>query len=213
MPRPKLNPNETAEQKRVRVLGYKRKFQEREKTDPRLRELRRLNKLRNRATKTANQKARRIANREASLAYEQKYREAHRDKLREHQRTFRARNADHVRQYRKAFRDANLEQCREWEKKWRRKNPDNIRDRVLRRRARLVNATVEDCTAKITALKRENHCHWCNRDLTPSTVTIDHVIPIARGGKHCGDNLVAACGSCNYSRGDKLVEEWKREAA
>ncbi len=35
----------------------------------------------------------------------------------------------------------------------------------------------------------------------------DHVLPIARGGSTCTENLVSACGSCNYARSDSLLEE------
>jgi 5-methylcytosine-specific restriction endonuclease McrA len=38
-------------------------------------------------------------------------------------------------------------------------------------------------------------CYWCG---APAT-TADHIIPVARGGGHVG-NLVLACGPCNFSR-------------
>lgn len=42
-------------------------------------------------------------------------------------------------------------------------------------------------------------CHWgCGRAAT----TVDHLIPVARGGRHRG-NLVPACGRCNFSRQDR----------
>ena len=37
----------------------------------------------------------------------------------------------------------------------------------------------------------------------------DHVIPVARGGGHDDDNLVTACVSCNRSKSDKMLEDWK----
>jgi 5-methylcytosine-specific restriction endonuclease McrA len=36
-------------------------------------------------------------------------------------------------------------------------------------------------------------------------MTVDHVIPIARGGSDDPENLIAACRRCNYSKQDKLV--------
>ncbi|WP_203620386.1 HNH endonuclease [Streptomyces sp. SID8499] len=38
--------------------------------------------------------------------------------------------------------------------------------------------------------------------------TVDHVIPLSRGGQHAEGNLVPACKSCNSSKGDKLLIEW-----
>ena len=38
--------------------------------------------------------------------------------------------------------------------------------------------------------------------------TIDHVIPLNRGGDNMKSNLVPACRSCNSSKGQKLLSEW-----
>jgi len=48
-------------------------------------------------------------------------------------------------------------------------------------------------------------CQYCGtrgRDLT-----IDHVVPRHRGGKHIWENLVSACRSCNHRKGGKTIEE------
>jgi 5-methylcytosine-specific restriction endonuclease McrA len=45
-------------------------------------------------------------------------------------------------------------------------------------------------------------CHYCP---APAT-TVDHVVPVARGGGHAG-NLVPACTSCNASKGARLEPE------
>ncbi len=50
-------------------------------------------------------------------------------------------------------------------------------------------------------------CQYCGsktRDLT-----IDHVVPRHRGGKHTWDNLVSACRVCNHRKGGKTLEESK----
>ena len=53
---------------------------------------------------------------------------------------------------------------------------------------------------------RDNYtCQYCgirSRDLT-----LDHVVPRQRGGKHTWENLVSACSSCNHRKGNKSVEE------
>ncbi|MDQ6682394.1 MAG: HNH endonuclease [Chloroflexota bacterium] len=55
-------------------------------------------------------------------------------------------------------------------------------------------------------LARDRHiCQYCGapgRDLT-----IDHVVPKHRGGRHEWDNLVAACRSCNHRKGAKTLAE------
>ena len=41
--------------------------------------------------------------------------------------------------------------------------------------------------------------------------TIDHIIPLMRGGDNMETNLVPCCRKCNSSKGSKLLAEWKPE--
>ncbi|OQW46102.1 MAG: hypothetical protein A4S09_16845 [Proteobacteria bacterium SG_bin7] len=38
-------------------------------------------------------------------------------------------------------------------------------------------------------------------------MTIDHVVPISKGGRHEWDNVVAACGQCNNRKGNKMPDQ------
>lgn len=96
---------------------------------------------------------------------------------------------------------------------WKKNNKVKVLEMTNRRRAMKVAATTEDCEAKIKVLQSHRFCHWCCAAIPHGKVTIDHVTPLARGGKHCPDNLVAACGACNSSKGTKLVSEWTWEMA
>jgi len=55
-------------------------------------------------------------------------------------------------------------------------------------------------------LRRDAYrCGYCGRgDLR---LTIDHIIPKARGGTDSWDNLVSACTLCNNRKGDRTPEE------
>lgn len=50
-------------------------------------------------------------------------------------------------------------------------------------------------------------CAYCKRPCDP---TVDHVVPLARGGRHEASNIVAACVTCNSSKCDRLITEWER---
>ncbi|MBA3313521.1 MAG: HNH endonuclease [Planctomycetaceae bacterium] len=50
-------------------------------------------------------------------------------------------------------------------------------------------------------------CAYCDRDLKGGG-TLDHVIPLSRGGRTTPDNTVLACGSCNSRKGDRTPAEW-----
>ena len=55
-------------------------------------------------------------------------------------------------------------------------------------------------------LKRDGYkCAYCGRGDLP--LTIDHIIPKARGGEDSWENLVAACLPCNNSKGDRSPKE------
>jgi 5-methylcytosine-specific restriction endonuclease McrA len=46
-------------------------------------------------------------------------------------------------------------------------------------------------------------CHYCEKRFAPSALTMDHVVPLARGGTSTEGNLVPACPECNR---DKKLE-------
>lgn len=52
-------------------------------------------------------------------------------------------------------------------------------------------------------------CQYCGISLGYSSLSIDHVLPVSRGGKTSWKNCVAACTTCNYKKGNKTPEEAK----
>lgn len=55
-------------------------------------------------------------------------------------------------------------------------------------------------------LRRDGHrCQYCGRSDVP--LTVDHVIPRARGGTDIWENLVSACVRCNNKKGDRTPQE------
>ena len=53
-------------------------------------------------------------------------------------------------------------------------------------------------------------CHWCNQ-ITPSHLrTLDHFIPLAKGGRHSSTNAVMACFHCNSRKGDIFPDAFMR---
>ena len=51
-------------------------------------------------------------------------------------------------------------------------------------------------------------CHYCKKDLTEYTMTIDHKTSLFNGGSNNEDNLVAACYYCNIKKGEMNYEEF-----
>ena len=55
-------------------------------------------------------------------------------------------------------------------------------------------------------LKKIKGCRWCGIKLTLDTSTIEHVIPLARGGLDHSNNRTLACQPCNERRGSDMPE-------
>lgn len=50
-------------------------------------------------------------------------------------------------------------------------------------------------------LRRDHHsCQYCG---STKQLTLDHVIPVSKGGKHRWDNVVTACERCNQRKSDR----------
>jgi len=54
-------------------------------------------------------------------------------------------------------------------------------------------------------------CFYCQRRFLPSELTMDHLIPLVRGGKSIKGNLVPACQECNSKKKSALPREWENE--
>jgi 5-methylcytosine-specific restriction protein A len=43
-------------------------------------------------------------------------------------------------------------------------------------------------------------CHYCGEKFRPQELTLDHVVPLARGGVSNKSNIVCACKDCNKNK-------------
>lgn len=43
-------------------------------------------------------------------------------------------------------------------------------------------------------------CHYCGKKFKSNELTMDHVIPLARGGKSSKGNIVPCCKECNNKK-------------
>jgi len=72
----------------------------------------------------------------------------------------------------------------------------------LTRFINLVNKQVV-LTRKNVLIRDKNTCQYCGKKFSPSELTMDHIIPKARGGHTKWDNVVACCKKCNNKKGRK----------
>ncbi len=52
-------------------------------------------------------------------------------------------------------------------------------------------------------------CHYCGGNFPPEELTMDHLVPVSRGGKASRNNVVPACKECNSRKKYLLPIEWE----
>lgn len=52
-------------------------------------------------------------------------------------------------------------------------------------------------------------CYYCGQSTPPRELTLDHIVPIARGGRSSKGNVVTACKKCNNAKKQLLPMEWE----
>ncbi len=75
------------------------------------------------------------------------------------------------------------------------KGADGVDEQHLRRereRARKLRRT-----QYWRRLLEKGVCHYCGRRFPPSELTMDHVVPLSRGGRSVKGNVVVCCKACN----------------
>jgi len=53
-------------------------------------------------------------------------------------------------------------------------------------------------------------CFYCRRPTPPAELTMDHIVPLSRGGKSTRGNVVACCKQCNNAKKQLLPMEWEQ---
>ena len=49
-------------------------------------------------------------------------------------------------------------------------------------------------------LFRRGECYYCHGKFPPEELTLDHIVPVARGGRSTRGNLVVCCRACNQRK-------------
>ncbi len=78
----------------------------------------------------------------------------------------------------------------------------------LNRQALIRNAESKFITRKEFIRLAASPCFYCG---SSKDLTLDHIIPLSRGGRHSIGNLVSACNICNATKNAKFITEWKKE--
>lgn len=94
------------------------------------------------------------------------------------------------------------------------------------KRTSLVNGFTDDTDPRFLSRERQKaralrssqwwkrrlargRCYYCGRSFAPEDLTMDHIVPLSRGGRSTKGNVVTACKTCNNKKKYMLPIEWR----
>ena len=143
----------------------------------------------------------------------------------------RNKNKEQYKKYNKVYREKNFQKIKESLKKYRSSDEYKQKRRILRgingpwhkkhideaklRRARKLSAITSE-SVFVTNYWFNELCKTFNYQCSycfcyPFELTQDHIVPLSKGGTHTRKNIVPSCRSCNSSKNNKLIKDWKPE--
>lgn len=140
--------------------------------------------------------------------YRKKYAKVNAAAISSYMKAYRTANRERLQATKAAYHVANASRIRRKVRDWQQNNPERFQELVMRRRARLLNAKVGrvDLAALWTGC-----CAICGevmdpdlRHPDPMSKSVDHIVPLARGGSHSQQNLQYAHFVCNLRKGTSL---------
>lgn len=146
-------------------------------------------------------------NREQLLKYKQKYYQDNHDHLtemgRKRSKEFgkidRERNRERIYETHKQWRLINKETRAAYLRNWRKTSKGELSVRLDQNKRRAV--PLDDISLEWTLILSGDPCCYCGK----IGKTIDHIIPVSRGGKSDWDNLSSSCQSCNSRKREKSL--------
>jgi len=77
------------------------------------------------------------------------------------------------------------------------------------RLSKYVHIPYKDITfcRKNILLRDNSQCQYCGKKFRSEELTIDHIVPISKGGRDKWQNVVAACKKCNNKKGSHLPQD------
>lgn len=117
------------------------------------------------------------------------------------------------RKRRLAYQRANREVIRSASRRYRKNNPEKCKVARTQHRRNRRRAEGRTTLKDWQEILRQNgyRCVYCGAQ---EHLTMDHVIPLCRGGTNYPSNIVPACNFCNCQKNSKTAEEyvrWKSE--
>ena len=148
-------------------------------------------------------------NREAERARQARHYAANRESIDARSAAWGRSNPDRRREISRSFNRRNRDRRNEESRRYSALNRSAYAAASSRRRARVAAADVRVVTDRDwrrLCSRWDHRCAYCG---IRAVLTRDHVVPIARGGRHSIGNLLPACQPCNSQKNRRLLIEWR----
>lgn len=116
---------------------------------------------------------------------------------------------DHFLRYLKAWKRLHPE----YAKNYYQKNAASLNLHTAKRRARILQAPINDFTLAQWETIQAAYGHRCAYCRGRRKLTQDHLLPLSKGGGHTAANIVPACKSCNSAKGDREAPMFQQAIA
>ena len=155
-------------------------------------------------------------NKQREAEYDYNY---HRDNLQaisDYNKKYRQENPDIVKSARRNWHLAHKESenaiSKERMKQWVKDNPDRHRQNNRKRRANEYQAEGSHTLDQWRMLQcfYNDHCPRCGKE---AKLSLDHIVPLIRGGTHYIDNIQGLCKPCNTAKRDRVIVDYRPKEA
>ncbi len=152
-----------------------------------------------------------LDNKDKYRIWRQNYKEQHTEAVRQQTLDWRKSHPERVRQIQTTWRRNNKALQQALIAAWTKAHPEKGAEKTSRYRARKRHAPrVEAIDRALIFLRDQWICQLCHRKVQPEKASIDHVIPLSKGGEHTYRNLVLVHRLCNSSKGNRAVPQQMR---
>lgn len=147
-----------------------------------------------------------------ALVFRKAYCESHKEQTAIYQAAYRAAHKKEAAKYQAAYRARHRAESANYVKEHSAEYAAREGIRRALKAGTLIGATAAQL-AEIKEIYRRAkddgtvRCYLCGEVIPLGKRHVDHVVPLARGGKHRPSNLAVACAACNLRKNAKLPEE------
>lgn len=111
----------------------------------------------------------------------------------------------------RSWYENNKDRAKELHAEWKRNNKDKVRDYDNRRRALEAGTSVGPIDTEALWEASQGVCGLCSEPLfegpvfpDPLSPSLDHIVPLSKGGTHTQDNIQLAHLGCNVRKGNRV---------